>query len=566
MYDQPPFQQPFYPQPVYQPPVLPWPSVDYPTVAQAHQSERFSLIVHAIQQRTKAPLSLCIQAALGVGSFLLQNLVEIQALDGQPTPAILHLIGIADPAEGKSSVMRYFLAPIEAYLEAANERANARKEDYALDLKVWEQTKDRHTKRLSKEMEKEDEMAVERASDASLTPAIVDPQKPHACIDQRHLEPSEPHDVQSPEVVRRRAILETRKRKKPTPPESFGMAILSEVTPAAIQKSIRDLGIDSLAIISAEAEEFLKSGIKTRSSILNKGWSLENTNKYLATRGDESNCTPITLILFGQPKIMEDTFGGDSSKLRHSGAVARGLFTYPPSTVGYRMDPHPHHGNAGFNTPTPDDSWILEDYRSWVTALLERNHNRHLHGTPKQGLRLSSEAQACWEQGRREVEEQLRPGGRYAEHKDHGNRLAEQWLRVAGVLHVYNHGLDGEIGLPTLNLAIHLVNSFSTEFVNIFRTISQEEKDVMKLFQWVQKKRELGHPRYITKSSMKASLNMRPVARFETALETLLQHGRLGLYPVDVTQRKKKVEMVDFFPEYPFDEWNLQISAFESRS
>lgn len=132
--------QPTFPntQAPYSPSALPPPTDTYPT---GFQGDLFANIVQEVQSQTMAPLPLCIQAALGVGAFLLQGLIEVEAPDGRITPASLVIIGVADPAEGKSSILKHFMAPIDDYLDTFKEKNKAREAKYELDKEVWEKVR-----------------------------------------------------------------------------------------------------------------------------------------------------------------------------------------------------------------------------------------------------------------------------------------------------------------------------------------------------------------------------------------------------------------------------------------
>jgi uncharacterized protein DUF3987 len=173
-----------------------------------------------------------------------------------------------------------------------------------------------------------------------------------------------------------------------------------------------------------------------------------------------------------------------------------------------------------------------------------------------------------WYQGRAELDTQLRPGGRYEQFRDHGNRLPEQWLRVALVIHGYNQREHDEISAHTLRQAILLVNSFSTEFQNVFRPTSQEERDTVKLVKWINDKRSQGF-RYIGKSFATTGSSLRPVARLNNALQMLQQNGEIiiGTVPcVDQKGRKTKpMVLLDLNPTLPFDQHALDYAVNQAR-
>ena len=144
---------------------------------------------------------------------------------------------------------------------------------------------------------------------------------------------------------------------------------------------------------------------------------------------------------------------------------------------------------------------------------MDQNVKLFESGASRRRRKLSKDALAIWYQGRAELDIQLRPGGRYEQFRDHGNRLPEQWLRVALVIHGYNQRDHDEISAHTLRQAIVLVNSFSTEFQNVFRPTSQEERDTVKLLKWINDKRSQGF-RYIGKS-FAVMLDLNPTLPFD---------------------------------------------------
>lgn len=524
------------------PMVLPQPAINYPTGV---EGELFNNIIVTLQQKTKAPFPLCVQAALGVGAFLLQRLYELKSPSGHTTPASLVIIGILGATGGKSTIMEKFISIIEEFInshQALNQDADKK---YLDDKEVWDQTYKVLMRNLAKANA---EVMTKRQGDDVA-------QYQRAVIKAKKFEKS----------------LEQHRKTAPIPPPALGLGVLSDATPAAIPKYIKDNRIKNLAIISAEAEEFLTKGIKNHSSTLNKGFSGEKTNKHLATRGNESHNVPMTTILFGQPYIMEKAFGGGNNRMRGTGTIARGLFCCPPSNVGYQHS----SGGSIFTKPIDyqcrpplDDPDAESRYQAWATCLLEKNATANAADASRTRLRLSQAATDLWYSGRAELDLELRPGGRYFEFQDHGNRLPEQWLRVALVIHGYNHLGEEEISGDTLRLAMNLVNSFSTEFQNIFRPISQEERDLTKVEKWLNEKREQ-NLRYIGKSFVTTGNPLRPVARLNMALHILSQRGNIGILAIPCFNSKgqatKNLTVIDLYPGQPDNKWALEQAIYEAK-
>tara|TARA_R110001583_G_scaffold24480_1_gene89274 strand:- start:2314 stop:4008 length:1695 start_codon:yes stop_codon:yes gene_type:complete len=549
--------------PIPPPPVLPFPSYLYQT---GMAGELFHDIIYTYQQESKAPPTLCIQAALGIGALLQQGIVELESPSGHTTSASLILFAGLEPAAGKSSVMDRFTAPINEFIDTHTAKHQKLADEHTQEKEVWERTRKALMRDLSKaeaevavllaeaeteaEEEKREEVDVELPTEAEAS-SEIDGTGYQATIKR---------------VKTLKHALKTHTSKAPLPPATVGLGILSEATPAAITKFIKDNRIQSLAIISAEGEEFLNKGIKNQSSVLNKGFSGEKTSKQLATRGDESHNAPITALIFGQPYIMEKAFGGDNNRFRGTGTLSRCLFTCPFSNIGYQH--RSSTDSTNYFQPNVDRPATEKSYHLWASELMDQNVKLFESGASRRRRKLSKDALAIWYQGRAELDIQLRPGGRYEQFRDHGNRLPEQWLRVALVIHGYNQRDHDEISAHTLRQAIVLVNSFSTEFQNVFRPTSQEERDTVKLLKWINDKRSQGF-RYIGKSFATTGSSLRPVARLNNALQMLQQNGEINVGTVSCVDQKgrntKPMVMLDLNPTLPFDQQAFDYAVNQAR-
>jgi len=534
--------------------------------------ELFYNVVHAYQQATNAPLSLCIQAALGIGAFLQQGLIELDSPTGHVTSPSLLLFGVLEPASGKSSIMDRFTAPINKFIDAhiLEQRALSNKYNQAQDL--WERTQ----KKLIRDLSKAEAEAAVQIAEAEVE-AEAEEDEQEQIESKKAVDATIGSEIDNPKyqatmkrVNTLQRALKNHLKNAPSPPAFTGLGILSEATPAAIPKFIKDNHIQSLAIVTAEAEEFLSKGIKNQSSILNKGFSGEKTSKHLATRGDESYNIPITAIVFGQPYIMEKAFGGDNNRMRGTGTVSRILFTNPPPTTRHQRNPL---ADTIFKTELLPQTYIADPdtekrYCQWTTEILNQNVALFESGGSHRRLKLSRNALDMWYRGRAELELELDPGGHYAEFRDHGKRLPEQWLRVSLVIHGYNQPEQDEISVETLSLAIGLVNSFSTEFQTLFRQISPEEQDVAKLREWINDKLAKGY-RHIGKSLATTSSPLRPVARLDNALAILARNNeiQIGKFPsIDQNGRlTKPIIMIDLNPGLPEDQTALNSAIHEAR-
>ncbi|MBO7930558.1 DUF3987 domain-containing protein [Burkholderia pseudomallei] len=93
---------------------------------------------------------------------------------------------------------------------------------------------------------------------------------------------------------------------------------------------------------------------------------------------------------------------------------------------------------------------------------LERGNRR------RPTLSLTAEAYQCFIEIDREARQKCTPASRWFPFSEYIVRHAERVLRLAGVLHVFEHGVGGEISLDTLERAESLANWYVESFAQIF--------------------------------------------------------------------------------------------------
>jgi len=375
-----------------------------------------------------------------------------------------------------------------------------------------------------------------------------------------------------PSVKQVTRALEKLEREKPIPPKQVGIGLLSDATPQAIPKFIKQRQLYSFGIITPEGEEILTNGIKHKSSILNKGYSGEATQRFRVGEGDQSYDVPITTCMFVQPDVAEKAFGAPGAKMRGTGMLARALLAFPETTQGTRFLPPPEVfepkriGSSHFSFPPlpkrrSGAQEIEQRYQQWVTDTLQRADDHR--DNPRNILKLTREAQTLWYQAFNECELAMRPGGRYADFRDHGSKLPDQWLRVAGIIHCYDHGFDSEISAETLTYAIALVNAHSSYFTALFAPMTEEYRDYLTLRQYLNRKRQ--ECRYLPKSVITAHGPLRPVKRVDVTLEMMFQQGEINVIPqprqTQQGRRAKDIMIVDLHPSYPLDPGALEYAV-----
>lgn len=129
----------------------------------------------------------------------------------------------------------------------------------------------------------------------------------------------------------------------------------------------------------------------------------------------------LTVALAVQPEAVSDLF--ESKAAAGRGLLARFFFCSPDSKLGYRD-----------LTPPPVPPGLSE----WYTTRIRRMLNRPVPKSPIV-LELAEDASQLFLAFRQQLEDDLRPEGRFAERSAWGSKLAGAVARVAGILHGIAH-------------------------------------------------------------------------------------------------------------------------------
>ena len=184
----------------------------------------------------------------------------------------------------------------------------------------------------------------------------------------------------------------------------------------------------------------------------------------------------LTIVLCVQPRIREKM--GSNPVLQGNGALERFLYVIPLSKVGYRT----HEAN-----PMPEH--IKSDYNRIITALLNIPYQQNNDGVREPYvLNLSAEALATFNAFRKWLEPQLRPSGALFYCQGWAAKIAGYALRIAGLMHVVEHGLDNrDISVTTMNSALciaeHLITHARVAY--ILMGLEARVKHAKAIYDWL---------------------------------------------------------------------------------
>jgi len=225
----------------------------------------------------------------------------------------------------------------------------------------------------------------------------------------------------------------------------------------------------------------------------------------------------LTFGLAVQPVVIESFANGSKRQFRGKGALGRFLFCIPDSMLGKRV--------VGQRTRVADE--VKTRYEAGIKGLLSVPKTLDEAGIeiPRM-LELDAEAFSVWEDFDRRVEIMIGPGGELESMDDWGGKLPGTALRIAGLLHLVEHGPEIFVmGKETLERSIGLCNILMGHAKAAFGLIGADEpvSDAKKVFQWVQKR---GFEVFTKTDCSKAFKNL-DAGRLDNALKTLEERNIL---------------------------------------
>jgi hypothetical protein len=313
-------------------------------------------------------------------------------------PVNLYLISILDSGNRKSSTDAAMTAPLYEYQQMRQDETEPTIRDAVNDRKI----KEKRLETLQKRASSEDDFKK-----------------------RRQLE-EEARDVS-------REIAEN---SVPTPPTY----LVDDITPEKLGDLMADHG-ERMAVMSAEGGileimggRYDKNGNGNLDLFL-KGHAGDPWATHRIGRESKAMRSPaLTLCLAVQTGVVDDI--GRNNQFRGKGLLARFLYSRCKSQVGYR-----ERQTRGL-PPS-----LVNQYREHIVSLM---------GLPAtERISLSRDGQALWDEFYNDVEKEMRAGESLYYLQDWGSKLPGAVARIAGLLHLAQHGEKG-LNLP---ISVDIVNA-----------------------------------------------------------------------------------------------------------
>lgn len=410
--------------------------------------EGIQAAIKEVSETDQAPIPLIGNSAISALSLAIQGHVDVQRSKGSKlnSPTSIFLLTIAESGERKSSIDKRFMQGIHEYQAAKRAEMKPLLLKYEAEKRIWEAKKtgiESEIKRLmTGKASKQTRFLNIGAAEEEL----------------KELESNPPIAPRIPQII------------------------FSDYTPESL---VYDLGHHwpSGGVVSSEAGIIFGShGMRSESvmgnlSQLNILWDGLPLTVNRRTAGSfTADGVRLTMSLQTQEVTLKTFIEKHGELSRGSGFWARFLFAWPESTIGKRP------------FKELDSMPALDAFNSRIMEILKTDLSFDDSGKMVlKTLVLSPEAKKYWIRFHDIIEKQLTEGGQFCDIKDVAAKSADNAARLAGLFHVFEKGVDGEVGLDQMESACKLTLWHLTEARRFFgeQAMKPEILDAGKLEQWL---------------------------------------------------------------------------------
>ena len=376
---------------------------------------------------TGAPIPMIVATALSAAATATQHLFDVEIKPGFVRPLNLYFLTVAEPGERKSAVQHLYYQPFHDLQNTYMQGVKKSQSEQEVNLALWDLKK--------------------RTLEGEYNRAF---RKGHPT--------EEFEDLLKQHISAKPTVAPVRK------------LIYEDATIQALVAGLTNNG-RSAALVNDEFGQFINGPMASHLPQINSLWDGSVALTDRKTEGSSTLTDPRLTILFQtQPSVLEQFLSKRWDEVRGNGWMARFLITRSYSTQGTRFE-------SGSNI----SPIALEKFKERVRALINRT------GEP-QLLRFSPDAQLAWQNWANAFEQNIQPGGCYANAPDFASKAAEQVARMAGVLHAFTEDDNLEISQATVNTAATIIDAYGQQYAQLINqrsTVRDIQQDAMDLDLWI---------------------------------------------------------------------------------
>lgn len=291
-----------------------------------------------------------------------------------------------------------------------------------------------------------------------------------------------------------------------------------DVTPEKLQTLLSDHG-ERMALLSDEGGIFevmagLYSSGRANLNVFLQGHAGAAVRVDRQGRSVTLQRPALTFGLTVQPDVISQLAQGNKARFRGNGTLARFLFCMPKSTIGRR--------DVTKRAPVPEA--VKDSYTGGVRALLAIGPELDEKGNERARLlTLTGEALAAWQAFSQYIEDNQGPEGEFFHFQDWSSKLPGAALRIAGLLHVVEHGADvPAVDMATMERALNLAELLIGHARAAFDLMADDSSvdDAKVLLAWIKAK---GERVFRQNEAYKENRRFRTLGRLEKALKVLTE-------------------------------------------
>jgi hypothetical protein len=306
-------------------------------------------------------------------------------------------------------------------------------------------------------------------------------------ISERRIEKLERDASNTDDELERKEYIREIGQLKESMPEALPIPRLftTDVTPERLQSLMAEQG-ERMGVLSDEGGIFevisgLYSNGKSNIDIFLKSHAGSPVRVDRGGRTVIINKPALSFGLAIQPQVLNELGQGNKKRFRGLGTLARFMYLFPRSNVGYR--------DMSRHTPIPKS--IKAAYRDGIFELLNIQPIYDECGVElPRLLKLSKKAHSAWIRFSQCIESRHGEGREYANIQDWTSKLAGAALRVAGLLHVVTEEDEQlEINLDTIDRAIQLCGLLIPHAQYAFGKVGSDQSvdDAKAVIGWIKK-------------------------------------------------------------------------------
>lgn len=459
--------------------------------------------VKALYKAVQAPYDMCLMAVLAAISTAQQGLIDVEQLHGGSTASSLWIWMLADSGERKTALMKLALHILYEQQRKYRKEYKEELKEYQQLCEIHESRKKHYKKMHRKAMESENEEEIELAE---LFLLELEDEKPEKPIDRRF--------------------------------------IFEDVMPEAIQLGLAK-GTGNAAVVSSEGGTVVGGPLVRNLAFMN---SIQSGDSYSVGRKSsesfEIDNARLTLAIAIQPSAQNKFMAKKGDEAVGIGFFARCLFCYPDSKQGFR-------NTAPTSSEYQNDA---KNYNNRLRELMREEEEQFKSGKrDRLVVKHTDDSKSLGWEIFKQIEEALKPNGKYELAKPHASKLFENITRLAGNAAYFENGKGSKISAGILKDAATICFHFSDHYLKYFQAQPEYILDAADLYEYLWAQQEYGQ-RYVAKTPIRRSgpYRLRNMDRLNRALGYLADRGYIVVWRIV----KTGFVYIDLQPNVP-DEMGL---------